>query len=52
GVCVVVVISLTLATRDGAGVSSVLTVMTLGMFYSAVAKTAFKDESQHSLHHF
>ncbi|KAI3976771.1 hypothetical protein MKX01_008629, partial [Papaver californicum] len=26
--------------------------MTLGMFYSAVARTVFKGESQHSLHHF
>jgi len=26
--------------------------MTLGMFYAAFAKTAFKGESQQSLHHF
>ncbi|XP_026389894.1 sodium/hydrogen exchanger 8-like isoform X2 [Papaver somniferum] len=56
----IIEISLTLAVsylayftaQDGAGVSGVLTVMTLGMFYSAVARTAFKGESQHSLHHF
>lgn len=38
--------------QQGADISGVLTVMTLGMFYSAVAKTAFKGESQQSLHHF
>ncbi|GLJ39011.1 hypothetical protein SUGI_0795200 [Cryptomeria japonica] len=38
--------------EDAAEVSGVLTVMTLGMFYAAVAKTAFKGESQQSLHHF
>lgn len=38
--------------EDGAGVSGVLTVMTLGMFYAVVARTAFKGESQKSLHHF
>ncbi|KAM5566575.1 sodium/hydrogen exchanger 8 [Rosa sericea] len=38
--------------QEGAAVSGVLTVMTLGMFYAAVAKTAFKGESQQSLHHF
>ncbi|XP_022891851.1 sodium/hydrogen exchanger 7-like [Olea europaea var. sylvestris] len=38
--------------QEGAEVSGVLTVMTLGMFYSAVARTAFKGESQGSLHHF
>nr|QBF58650.1 plasmalemma Na+/H+ antiporter [Lycium ruthenicum] len=56
----VIEISLTLAVsyvayftaQQGADVSGVLTVMTLGMFYSAVAKTAFKGESQESLHHF
>ncbi|KAJ8574253.1 hypothetical protein K7X08_026058 [Anisodus acutangulus] len=56
----VIEISLTLAVsyvayftaQQGADVSGVLTVMTLGMFYSAVAKTAFKGESQQSLHHF
>ncbi|CAN4087562.1 unnamed protein product [Withania somnifera] len=48
----VIEISLTLAAQQGADVSGVLTVMTLGMFYSAVAKTAFMGESQQSLHHF
>lgn len=56
----VIEISLTLAVsyvayftaQQGADVSGVLTVMTLGMFYSAVAKTAFKGESQQSMHHF
>ncbi|MCD7454418.1 Son of sevenless 1 [Datura stramonium] len=56
----VIEISLTLAVsyvayftaQQGADISGVLTVMTLGMFYSAVAKTAFKGESQQSLHHF
>ncbi|KAL8520747.1 hypothetical protein ACS0TY_011334 [Phlomoides rotata] len=38
--------------QEGVDVSGVLTVMTLGMFYSAVARTAFKGESQQSLHHF
>ncbi|XP_058115262.1 uncharacterized protein LOC131258163 isoform X2 [Magnolia sinica] len=38
--------------QDGADVSGVLTVMTLGMFYAAVAKTTFKGDSQSSLHHF
>ncbi|XP_027344134.1 sodium/hydrogen exchanger 8 isoform X2 [Abrus precatorius] len=38
--------------QEGADVSGVLTVMSLGMFYSAFAKTAFKGESQQSLHHF
>ncbi|XP_031491543.1 sodium/hydrogen exchanger 8 isoform X2 [Nymphaea colorata] len=56
----VIEITLTLAvsyiayfTADkAADVSGVLTVMTLGMFYSAVARTAFKGDSQQSLHHF
>ncbi|CAN1842165.1 Sodium/hydrogen exchanger 7 [Linum perenne] len=56
----VIEISLTLAVsyvayftgQEGAGVSGVLTVMTLGMFYAAVAKTAFKGDGQQSLHHF
>ncbi|XP_058108443.1 sodium/hydrogen exchanger 8-like isoform X1 [Magnolia sinica] len=56
----VIEIALTLAVsyiayftaQDGADVSGVLTVMTLGMFYAAVAKTAFKGDSQSSLHHF
>ncbi|CAM0147134.1 unnamed protein product [Urochloa decumbens] len=38
--------------QDSLEVSGVLTVMTLGMFYAAFAKTAFKGESQQSLHHF
>lgn len=38
--------------ENGAEVSGVLTVMTLGMFYAVVARTAFKGESQKSLHHF
>ncbi|XP_050375031.1 sodium/hydrogen exchanger 8 isoform X3 [Argentina anserina] len=56
----VIEITLTLAVsyvayftaQEGADVSGVLAVMTLGMFYAAVAKTAFKGESQQSLHHF
>ncbi|KAK1313564.1 Sodium/hydrogen exchanger 7 [Acorus calamus] len=56
----VIEITLTLAVsylayftaQDGADVSGVLTVMTLGMFYSAVARTAFKGDGQQSLHHF
>ncbi|KAL3652883.1 Son of sevenless 1 [Castilleja foliolosa] len=56
----VIEISLTLAVsyiayftaQEGLAVSGVLTVMTLGMFYSAVARTAFKGETQQSLHHF
>ncbi|XP_061367084.1 sodium/hydrogen exchanger 8 [Gastrolobium bilobum] len=56
----VIEISLTLAVsyiayftaQEGAAVSGVLTVMALGMFYSAFARTAFKGESQQSLHHF
>ncbi|XP_075518645.1 sodium/hydrogen exchanger 7 isoform X4 [Primulina tabacum] len=46
------VTSLSWGAQEGADVSGVLTVMTLGMFYSAVARTAFKGESQESLHHF
>lgn len=38
--------------QEGSDVSGVLTVMTLGMFYAAAARTAFKGESQQSLHHF
>ncbi|KAM7262697.1 hypothetical protein ACFE04_000380 [Oxalis oulophora] len=38
--------------QEGSGVSGVLTVMTLGMFYAAVVGTAFKGESRRSLHHF
>ncbi|KAG8382645.1 hypothetical protein BUALT_Bualt05G0098900 [Buddleja alternifolia] len=56
----VIEITLTLAVsyiayftaQEGVDCSGVLTVMTLGMFYSAVARTAFKGESQLSLHHF
>ncbi|XP_057477660.1 sodium/hydrogen exchanger 7 isoform X3 [Actinidia eriantha] len=38
--------------QEGADVSGVLAVMTLGMFYAAVARTAFKDGGQQSLRHF
>ncbi|PKA52210.1 Sodium/hydrogen exchanger 7 [Apostasia shenzhenica] len=38
--------------QGGADVSGVLAVMTLGMFFAAVARTAFKGDSQESLHHF
>ncbi|KAL4196021.1 hypothetical protein AMTRI_Chr04g243960 [Amborella trichopoda] len=56
----VIEITLTLAVSyiayfiadDEVEVSGVLTVMTVGMFYAAVARTAFKGESQQSLHHF
>ncbi|XP_042484724.1 sodium/hydrogen exchanger 8-like [Macadamia integrifolia] len=56
----VIEITLTLAVsyiayftaQDWAAVSGVLTVMTLGMFYSVVARTTFKGEDQQSLHHF
>ncbi|KAM7269962.1 hypothetical protein ACFE04_029176 [Oxalis oulophora] len=56
----VIEIALTLAVsyityftaQEASDVSGVLAVMTLGMFYSAFAKTAFKGESQQSLHHF
>nr|ADK60916.1 plasma membrane Na+/H+ transporter [Distichlis spicata] len=56
----IIEISLTLAVsyiafftaQDSLEVSGVLTVMTLGMFYAAFAKTAFKGDSQESLHHF
>ncbi|EPS64886.1 hypothetical protein M569_09893, partial [Genlisea aurea] len=56
----VIEITLTLAvsyiafftSQDGLDMSGVLTVMTLGIFYSAFARTAFKGESQQSLHHF
>ncbi|XP_057992366.1 sodium/hydrogen exchanger 8 isoform X3 [Hevea brasiliensis] len=57
---IVIEISLTLAVsyiayftaQEGADVSGVLAVMTLGMFYSAAARTAFKGDGQQSLHHF
>ncbi|KAM0849196.1 hypothetical protein ACQ4PT_053881 [Festuca glaucescens] len=56
----IIEISLTLAVsyiafftaQDALEVSGVLAVMTLGMFYAAFAKTAFKGDSQESLHHF
>ncbi|KAG8637593.1 sodium/hydrogen exchanger 8 isoform X3 [Manihot esculenta] len=48
----VIEIALTLAAQEGADVSGVLAVMTLGMFYSAAARTAFKGDGQQSLHHF
>ncbi|KAG6544478.1 hypothetical protein Mapa_014116 [Marchantia paleacea] len=35
-----------------AQVSGVLTVMTVGMFFAAFARTAFTGESQQSMHHF
>ncbi|GAB4848155.1 Son of sevenless 1 [Ancistrocladus abbreviatus] len=38
--------------QEGVDVSGVLTVMTLGMFYAAAARTAFKGDGQQSLHHF
>jgi NhaP-type Na+/H+ or K+/H+ antiporter len=38
--------------QEGCDVSGVLAVMTLGMFYSAVAKTAFKGDGHQSLHYF
>ncbi|XP_022955956.1 sodium/hydrogen exchanger 7 isoform X2 [Cucurbita moschata] len=56
----VIEIALTLAVsyiayftaQEGADVSGVLAVMTLGMFHAAVARTAFKGDGQQSLHHF
>ncbi|XVF85519.1 hypothetical protein PTKIN_Ptkin17bG0123900 [Pterospermum kingtungense] len=56
----VIEIALTLAVsyitfftaQEGVDVSGVLAVMTLGMFYAAFAKTAFKGDDQRSLHHF
>lgn len=38
--------------QEWAGVSGILTVMTLGMFFAAFARTAFKGENHQSLHHF
>ncbi|KAJ7546491.1 hypothetical protein O6H91_08G041700 [Diphasiastrum complanatum] len=38
--------------QNEANVSGVLTVMTVGIFFAAFAKTAFKGESQQSMHHF
>ncbi|XVE91879.1 hypothetical protein REPUB_Repub01dG0049300 [Reevesia pubescens] len=57
---IVIEIALTLAVsyityftaQEGFDVSGVLAVVTLGMFYAAVAKTAFKGDGQQSLHHF
>ncbi|KAL5563933.1 hypothetical protein UlMin_033680 [Ulmus minor] len=37
--------------QEGADVSGILTVMTLGMFYAAAARTVFKGDGQQSLHH-
>ncbi|XP_022734948.1 sodium/hydrogen exchanger 8-like isoform X2 [Durio zibethinus] len=56
----VIEIALTLAVsyityftaQEGVDVSGILAVMTLGMFYAAVAKTAFKGDGQQSLLHF
>ncbi|XP_050231838.1 sodium/hydrogen exchanger 7-like isoform X2 [Mercurialis annua] len=56
----VIEIALTLAVsyiayftaQEGANASGVLAVMTLGMFYAAAARTAFKGDGQQSLHHF
>nr|CAD20320.1 putative Na/H antiporter [Cymodocea nodosa] len=39
-------------SQEAIELSGVLTVMTVGMFYAAAARTAFKGESQESLHHF
>ncbi|WCJ33702.1 Sodium/hydrogen exchanger 7 [Euphorbia peplus] len=38
--------------QEALNLSGVLAVMTLGMFYAAAARTAFKGEGQKSLHHF
>ncbi|VVA91333.1 unnamed protein product [Arabis nemorensis] len=38
--------------QEWAGVSGILTVMTLVMFFVAFARTAFKADSHQSLHHF
>ncbi|XP_010496350.1 PREDICTED: sodium/hydrogen exchanger 8 isoform X1 [Camelina sativa] len=38
--------------QEWAGVSGILTVMVLGMFFAAFARTAVKGESHQSLHHF
>ncbi|EOA37585.1 hypothetical protein CARUB_v10011936mg [Capsella rubella] len=38
--------------QEWAGVSGILTVMILGMFFAAFARTAVKGESLQSLHHF
>ncbi|XP_072989939.1 sodium/hydrogen exchanger 8 [Typha latifolia] len=56
----VIEITLTLAVsyiafftaQNVADISGVLTVMTLGIFYAAAARTAFKGDGQQSLHHF
>ncbi|KAJ9546884.1 hypothetical protein OSB04_019427 [Centaurea solstitialis] len=39
-------------SQEGSDISGVLTVTALGMFYAAVARTAFSGEVQHRLHHF
>ncbi|CAL4935122.1 unnamed protein product [Urochloa decumbens] len=38
--------------QDALGISGILTVMILGMFYAAFGKTASKGDNQQSLHHF
>lgn len=38
--------------EDEAGVSGVLTVMTVGIFFAVFARTAFKGESHQSMHYF
>eukprot|EP00249_Psilotum_nudum_P020794 c27850_g1_i1 orf=499-4035(-) len=38
--------------EDEANVSGVLAVMTIGMFFAIFARTAFKGESQQSMHYF
>jgi NhaP-type Na+/H+ or K+/H+ antiporter len=38
--------------EDEAGVSGVLTVMTVGLFFAAFARTAFTGESEQSMHYF
>ncbi|CAH8252330.1 unnamed protein product [Arabidopsis lyrata] len=38
--------------QEWAGVSGILTVMILGMFFAAFARTSFKGDSHQSLHHF
>lgn len=56
----VIEITLTLAAsyiayytaEDEAGVSGVLTVMTVGIFFAVFARTAFKGETQQSMHYF
>ncbi|CAN6317341.1 unnamed protein product [Urochloa humidicola] len=38
--------------QDALGISGILTIMILGMFYTAFGKTASKGDNQQSLHHF